>query len=96
MDDVTPPPGADPGLQPELVAAMSEPAFYPHSPSAVEVCETHGSYVFIAGELAYKLKKAVRFEFLDYSTAALRQRMCREELRLNRRLAPTCIAPSAR
>ncbi len=68
---------------------MSEPAFYPHSPSAVELCETHGSYVFIAGELVYKLKKAVRFEFLDYSTAALRQRMCREELRINRELAPT-------
>lgn len=89
MDDVTPPPGAHPGLQGELVAAMSDPAFYPQSPSGVEVRETHGSYVFIAGELAYKLKKAVRFEFLDYSTAALRQRMCQEELRLNRRLAPS-------
>ena len=87
MDAVTPPPDTD--LQPKLVAAMSEPAFYPHTPSAVELCETHGSYVFIAGELVYKLKKAVRFEFLDYSTAALRQRMCREELRVNRELAPT-------
>src|SRR6185437_17172848 len=56
---------------------------------AVELHETHGSYVFLAGDLAYKLKKAIRFEFLDYSTAPLRQRMCREELRVNHPLAPS-------
>ncbi|MBY6243555.1 hypothetical protein K3F48_20605 [Methylosinus sp. Sm6] len=46
------------------------------------------SYVFLAGERVYKLKKPVRFAFLDFSTLAAREADCREELRLNRRLAP--------
>jgi hypothetical protein len=55
----------------------------------VEVIQTHISVVFLAGEIVYKLKKPVRFSFLDYSTLALRQHYCQEEVRLNRRLAPT-------
>jgi uncharacterized protein len=55
---------------------------------AVEVVETHMSYVFLAGGRAYKLKKPVRYPFLDFSTLEARERDCREELRLNRRLAP--------
>ena len=50
--------------------------------------ETHISYVFLAGELAYKLKKPLVLPFLDYGTPERRRAMCREELRLNRRLAP--------
>ncbi|ATQ70357.1 hypothetical protein Ms3S1_23740 [Methylosinus sp. 3S-1] len=46
------------------------------------------SYVFLAGERVYKLKKPVRFTFLDFSTVPARAADCREELRLNRRLAP--------
>ncbi|ARN83406.1 hypothetical protein B1812_05075 [Methylocystis bryophila] len=46
------------------------------------------SFVFIAEAKTYKLKKPVRFSFLDFSTLKLREAMCREELRLNRRLAP--------
>lgn len=46
------------------------------------------SYVFLAGERVYKLKKPVRFAFLDFSTIPARAAECREELRLNRRLAP--------
>ncbi len=50
--------------------------------------ETHISFVLVAGDHAYKVKKALRTPFLDQSTLALRQRACQEELRLNRRLAP--------
>ena len=48
--------------------------------------ETHMSYVFLAGDRAFKLKKPVRYPFLDFSTVAARERNCREEVRLNRRL----------
>lgn len=50
--------------------------------------ETHISFVLVCGDHAYKIKKALRTPFLDQSTLALRQRACRDELRLNRRLAP--------
>jgi uncharacterized protein len=76
------------GQGPDLVAAMLDPAFYPHRPERVELRETHGSWVLLAGELAYKVKKPVILPFLDYGTAERRLRMCREEVRLNRRLAP--------
>jgi len=49
--------------------------------------ETHISFVLLTGEYAYKIKKAVRLGFLDFTTIALRRRFCEEELRLNRRLA---------
>jgi aminoglycoside phosphotransferase family enzyme/predicted kinase len=54
----------------------------------VQLFETHISWVLVAGPYAYKIKKAVRFDFLDFSTLAARLACCREELRLNRRLAP--------
>jgi uncharacterized protein len=72
----------------ELVAAMLDPAFYPSRPERVELRETHTSWVFLAGELAYKVKKPVVLPFLDYGTPERRRRMCREEVRLNNRLAP--------
>ena len=51
--------------------------------------ETHISYVLFDRGYAYKIKKAVRFPFLDFTTLAAREFFCREELRLNRRLAPS-------
>jgi aminoglycoside phosphotransferase family enzyme len=68
--------------------ALSRPESYPHRPAIVEVRETHISWVFLAGELAYKLKKPLALDFLDYGTPARRRAMCEEEVRLNRRLAP--------
>jgi uncharacterized protein len=68
--------------------ALARPATYPHGPAAVEVRETHISWVFLAGELAYKLKKPLVLGFLDYGTPARRLDMCVAEVRLNRRLAP--------
>ena len=77
------------GSQDDLVSAMLEPGFYPKRPSKVAHKETHISHVFLTDDLVYKVKKAVRFSFLDYSTLANRRHFLNEELRLNRRLAPS-------
>jgi aminoglycoside phosphotransferase family enzyme len=55
---------------------------------AVECHETHGSWVFVAGDRALKVKKPVVLPFLDDGTLERRRAMCREEVRVNRRLAP--------
>jgi aminoglycoside phosphotransferase family enzyme/predicted kinase len=73
----------------EILQALCQPACYPHHPERVEMLQTHISAVFLAGDEVYKLKKPVHFSFLDYSTLALRQHYCHEEVRLNHRLAPT-------
>jgi len=70
------------------VQALLDPHFYPHAPATVEHRETHISHVFLAGRYVYKLKKAVRLPFVDFSTLALRTHFCHEEVRLNRRLCP--------
>jgi len=67
---------------------MAEPGFYPDPPERVDVHETHISWVFLADELAFKLRKEVVFPFLDYGTSQRRRHMCEEEMRLGRRLAP--------
>ena len=73
---------------PPLIAEMLRPEFYPNKPAEVELRQTHISYVFIAGDRVYKIKKNVKFPFLDYSTLDKRRHFCAEEVRLNRRLAP--------
>ena len=70
-----------------LISYLSDPASYPEHPEHVEHIQTHISDVFLTGRYAYKLKKPVRFDFLDFTTLAARHRACREEVRLNRRLA---------
>jgi hypothetical protein len=67
--------------------ALRSPDVYPGSPP-VEVVESHISWVFLAGDRAYKLRKPVVFPFLDYGTAERRRELCEEEVRLGRRLAP--------
>ena len=52
----------------EVLAHLTNPAFYPHPVDKVEVRETHISWVFLAGDFAYKLKKPVDFGFLNYTT----------------------------
>jgi len=71
-----------------IVRWLSRPESYPHRPHRVEQIQTHISQVFLAGEFVYKLKKPVRYDFLDFSTVNAREQACREEVRLNRRLAP--------
>ncbi|MFZ2648756.1 MAG: AAA family ATPase [Burkholderiaceae bacterium] len=58
------------------------------APPAVELIETHISFVLLAGGYAYKIKKAVNPGFLDFTTLARRRHFCQEELRLNQRIAP--------
>jgi len=70
-----------------VVEAMRRPEFYPERPPQVDVVQTHISVVFLAGEIVYKIKKPVRFAFLDFSTLERRRHFCHEEVRLNRRLA---------
>lgn len=74
---------------PPLIQQMQQPDFYPHPVrKPIEVLQTHASYVLLAGDYAYKIKKAVNFVFFDYSTLEARQHFCQEELRMNRPLAP--------
>ncbi len=70
-----------------LIDALSRPGAYPHPVDRVEVLQTHISYVLLAGDYAYKIKKPVNLGFLDFSTLDARRRCCEEELRLNRRTA---------
>lgn len=73
---------------PAFIRRLLEPAAYPHPAATVELIETHISWVLLAGDFAYKIKKPVNFGFLDFSTLEKRRFYCEEELRLNRRLAP--------
>jgi aminoglycoside phosphotransferase family enzyme/predicted kinase len=73
---------------PATVGAMMRPEAYQDHPRSVELRQTHVSYVFLAGAYVYKIKKPVRFAFLDASTLARRHQLCLDEVRLNRRLAP--------
>jgi aminoglycoside phosphotransferase family enzyme/predicted kinase len=71
---------------PPLIQQMLQPGFYPHAViEPIQLIQTHVSYVLLTGDYAYKLKKAVNFGFLDFSTLEKRQHFCQEELRLNQR-----------
>lgn len=61
---------------------------YPAGVTRVELVQTHISWVLLAGDFAYKMKKPVKLPFLDFSSLAQRKHYCDEELRLNRRFAP--------
>ncbi len=73
---------------PWVIDALRDPAVYPHPVDRVELIETHISWVFLAGERVYKIKKPVELGFLDFRTLRQRRHFCHEEVRLNRRLAP--------
>ena len=79
----------EPEVDPRLPAALLDPAAYPHPvQGTIRLIETHISWVFIAPPFAYKVKRPVAFDFLDFRTLADRRHFCEEELRLNRRFAP--------
>ncbi|NPB09488.1 MAG: aminoglycoside phosphotransferase, partial [Thermodesulfobacteria bacterium] len=73
---------------PKLVEDLLRPEAYPHRPEKVELVQTHISYVFLAGDLVYKIKKPVNFGFLDFTTLEKRKFFCEREVELNRRLCP--------
>jgi aminoglycoside phosphotransferase family enzyme/predicted kinase len=74
--------------QQEVISFLSRGESYGRPGTAVERIETHISIIFLIGDRAYKLKRSVRFPYLDYSTVTLRQKFCQAELVLNRRMAP--------
>jgi aminoglycoside phosphotransferase family enzyme len=73
--------------QREIIGFLASPRA--HGGRAVQRVDTHASVVFLAGTAAYKLKRAVRYDYLDFSTAARRKAMCEAELALNTRTAPS-------
>lgn len=78
----------EPGIEAKL-RFLGQADAYPGCRSRPEVVETHMSWVFLTERWAYKLKKPVRYDYLDFSTPEARRRDCEEEVRLNRRLAPS-------
>lgn len=77
-----------PSNLPPHLTALLRPEAYPHAVAAVQLIETHISWVFLTGELAYKIKRPVLYPFIDLRSRERRAFFCAEELRLNRRFAP--------
>jgi uncharacterized protein len=75
---------ADAELQDRVFAFLTDPAAHP----GVHRIDTHGAAVFLEGTRALKIKRAVRFPYLDYSTLAKRKAACDEEIKVNRAFAP--------
>lgn len=73
---------------PLLIRSLLTPGRFPGVCGSAELVQTHISWVLLAGDYAYKIKKPVRLPFLDFSTLVLRKACCDDELRLNRRFAP--------
>jgi uncharacterized protein len=73
--------------QRDVIEFLKKPSSYGHEVEQVDVIETHASLVFLAGERAYKLKRAVKYPYLDFSTVERRRQACEAELALNRRSA---------
>jgi aminoglycoside phosphotransferase family enzyme/predicted kinase len=76
------------GLPDGLVEAFADPQTFPGDSSPITSIETHISHLALTEDRVYKMRKAVRFDFLDFSRREARVRDCLDEVRLNRRLAP--------
>jgi aminoglycoside phosphotransferase family enzyme/predicted kinase len=76
------------GVQQAVVRLLSQPEGYPHEAAAVSRIETHAAIVFLAGEFAYKLKRAIKLPYLDFSTIEKRRSALQRELEINSRTAP--------
>ncbi len=72
--------------QEEVFDFLADPAA--HGGAKVRRIDTHAASVFLAGDTAFKVKRAVRFPFLDYSSLEKRKRACQAELDVNRPYAP--------
>ncbi len=73
---------------PEMIQALLDPETYPDAPQRVEMVQTQMSFVFLAGDYVYKVKKPVNLGYLDYTTLDKRYFFCRKEIELNQRLCP--------
>ena len=76
------------GDQAAVIAFLMRPESYPDRPPEVGRVDTHGAAIFLAGERAYKLKRAVKLAYLDFSTPEKRKAVCEREFALNRPHAP--------
>jgi uncharacterized protein len=74
--------------QEEVLGFLADPATYGDKAKKVRRIDTHAASVFLAGDRVLKVKRAVRFPFLDFSTLEKRKRACKAEIEVNRRLAP--------
>jgi uncharacterized protein len=77
-----------PDDQRDVIIFLSKASSYGTAVEPVEIIQTHASLVFLAGDCAYKLKRAMKFPYLDFSTVEQRRVACEAELALNRRTAP--------
>jgi aminoglycoside phosphotransferase family enzyme len=75
-------------ILPSTVKALLKPQAYPHKPQKIELVQTQMSFILLAGEYVYKIKKPVDLGYLDYTTLEKRHFFCQQELELNRRLCP--------
>jgi aminoglycoside phosphotransferase family enzyme len=73
-------------VQKQVVDSLMKPEAYDEDPGSIELVQTHISFVFLTKRFVYKVKKAVDFGFLDFTTLEKRQFFCEKELELNRRL----------
>ena len=73
-------------VQNQVIEELKKPETYPELPKKIQIKQTHISYVFVTDKFVYKVKKAVNFGFLDFSTLEKRHQFCEKELVLNRRL----------
>ena len=73
--------------QEDVIAFLNSPSAH-SSDGPIEVVQTHGALVFLAGDTALKMKRAVRYDYMDLSTLDLREAMLRRELELNLPVAP--------
>ena len=71
-----------------LIRALLDERAYPHPVHNIRLLDTHISWVILTGTYAYKIKKPLKLEFLDYSTLEQRKHFCEEEIRLNTLWAP--------
>jgi uncharacterized protein len=74
--------------QKQIVDALMHPDGYPEEVDKIDLIQTHISFVFLTKNFVYKVKKAVNFGFLDFSTLEKRRLFCEKELELNKRLCP--------
>ncbi|MCU0955337.1 MAG: AAA family ATPase [Hyphomicrobium sp.] len=74
--------------QRDVIAFLSDPATYDPQPDAVTRIDTHGAYVFAAGNEVFKIKRAVRYAYMDFSTLEKRRAACAREVEINAPAAP--------
>lgn len=74
--------------QAAIIGFLRKPTSYDPNPKSVDVIETHGAMVFLVGDHVFKIKRAVKFDYMDFSTLEKRRKICERELALNKPSAP--------